>query len=98
MAATTGPAILEDELPMMASPPHIRHCIDLIRQSLMCQPDLAIEEKDQEKGGVSGFGVEHKCKSWEQVTQWVEKWQNYNIEEERERVKALGLMDHQGHH
>lgn len=55
-AATTGPAMLEDELPMMASPAHIRHCIDLIRQSLMCQPDLAIEEKGQEKGGVSGFG------------------------------------------
>ncbi|KAF7903118.1 hypothetical protein EAE99_012144 [Botrytis elliptica] len=97
-AATTGPTILEDEIPMMASPPHIRHCIDLLRQSLMCQPDLAIEEKDQEKGGVSGFGVEHKCKDWGQVTQWVEKWQGYKIEEEREKVKAHGATDHHEHH
>ncbi len=27
-----------DSLPMAVSPPHIRHCIDLLRQALMCSP------------------------------------------------------------
>ncbi|KAI1092133.1 S-adenosyl-L-methionine-dependent methyltransferase [Rostrohypoxylon terebratum] len=36
---------------------HIRHCIDLLRQSLMCNADLTIELKDEELGGVTGFGT-----------------------------------------
>jgi hypothetical protein len=60
--------------------PHIRHCIDLLRQSLMCRPDLTIEVKDEELGGVTGFGTEHQCRDWQQLLLWTEAWENYEME------------------
>lgn len=65
-------------MPMMSSTPHIRHCIDLLRHTLMCQPDTTIEVKDEEIGGVKGFGTEHQCKDWEQLMQWTRDWQTYD--------------------
>lgn len=76
-AAMEGRKLVEDEIPFHASPPHIRHCIDLLRNSLMCNPDLAIEVKDLEKGGVSGFGTEHQCRNWNQLNAWVTNWETY---------------------
>lgn len=67
-----------EELPMMASPPHIRHCIDLIRQSLMCQPDLTVEVKNVSLGGVTGFGTTHLCRSWDQLVEWTSRWETFN--------------------
>jgi hypothetical protein len=52
------------------------HCIDLLRQSLMCQPDLTVEVKD-ELGGVTGFGTVHQCKDWGQFMGWMEEWETY---------------------
>ncbi|KAI0855864.1 S-adenosyl-L-methionine-dependent methyltransferase [Xylaria cubensis] len=43
---------------------HIRHCIDLLRQSLMCNADLTVELKNEELGGVTGFGTVHRCINW----------------------------------
>ncbi|KAI2607961.1 S-adenosyl-L-methionine-dependent methyltransferase [Hypoxylon sp. NC1633] len=47
---------------------HIRHCIDLLRQSLMCNADLVIELKNEELGGVTGFGTMHRCIDWPGLT------------------------------
>jgi len=97
-AATEGIKITEEDMPMMASPPHIRHCIDLIRQSLMCQPDTTIELKDEEVGGVTGFGTEHQCKDWEQLIQWTKKWQTYDPDERPTEEKHLHeTHDHHVH-
>ncbi|KAH8676551.1 hypothetical protein BGZ60DRAFT_259733 [Tricladium varicosporioides] len=80
-AATEGRKIVEEDIPFMASPSHIRHCIDLLRNSLMCQPDLTVEVKDMKKGGVTGFGTEHTCKSWNQLNEWITKWETYGQSE-----------------
>ena len=64
-----------DEVPMMGSPTHIRHCIDFLRQSLICCADITVERKEENANGVRGFGTEHKCKDWEQLKQWVSKLQ-----------------------
>jgi len=55
---------------MMSSPPHVRHCLDLLRQSLMCYPDTTVEKKDEEAGGVHGFGTMHNCKKWDELLEW----------------------------
>lgn len=55
---------------------HIRHCIDLLRQSLMCNADLTIELKDEELGGVTGFGTVHKCIDWPELLEWVRPWED----------------------
>ncbi|KAF2233441.1 hypothetical protein EV356DRAFT_448274 [Viridothelium virens] len=76
-AAITGHQISEEDIPFMSSPPHIRHCIDLIRQSLMCQPDLTVELKEKELGGVTGFGTEHQCRDWGELLNWLEEWEGW---------------------
>ncbi|KAJ0165925.1 hypothetical protein CTA2_9444 [Colletotrichum tanaceti] len=50
---------------------HIGHCFDLVRQSLMCKPDLTIEVPDPAVGGVAGFGTEHQCVNWQQLMDWM---------------------------
>ncbi|KAI9641745.1 hypothetical protein NHQ30_009601 [Ciborinia camelliae] len=45
------------KLSKMDSPPHIRHCIDLLRQSLMCNADTTLELTEPDVNGVHGFGV-----------------------------------------
>ena len=64
----------------MIDPAHIRHCIDLIRHRLMCQPDITVEVKDLELGGVTGFGTKHQCKDWEELMRWTTKWQSWEQE------------------
>jgi len=57
------------------SPAHIRHCIDLIRQTLMCYADTTIEEKDDKINGVRGFGTLHQCRDWQGMVKWTEETQ-----------------------
>ncbi|KAK1979233.1 hypothetical protein LZ30DRAFT_597385 [Colletotrichum cereale] len=50
---------------------HVGHCFDLVRQSILCRPDLTIEVGDPAIGGVTGFGTEHRCVDWEQLMGWM---------------------------
>ena len=87
---------MEEDLPMMSSPPHVRHCIDLIRNSLICQPDTTVEIKDKEIGGVTGFGTEHQCRDWDQLVSWTTEWQTYQ-QDPREEVEDHGHETHSHH-
>ncbi|KAM7186284.1 protein of unknown function (DUF3328) domain containing protein [Rhypophila sp. PSN 637] len=57
-----------------ASPSHIRHCLDNLRQSLMCHVDTNMEPTVPELGGATGFGVPRKCRNYERVKAWAEVW------------------------
>jgi len=74
-AANEGRPAIPEEMDSHIAPRHIRHCIDLIRQSLMCNADTTIEVKDYETGGVRGFGTEHQCKDWFGLVRWTEETQ-----------------------
>ncbi|KAK1579686.1 uncharacterized protein LY79DRAFT_672332 [Colletotrichum navitas] len=50
---------------------HVGHCFDLVRQSILCKPDLTIEVGDPAIGGVTGFGTEHQCVDWRQLMDWM---------------------------
>lgn len=54
---------------------HIRHCIDLLRQSLMCNADLTVELKKEELGGVTGFGTLHRCVKWPALLDWIQPYE-----------------------
>ena len=43
----------------------------------MCQPDLTVELKEEELGGVRGFGTEHQCRNWDELIAWTSKWETY---------------------
>jgi hypothetical protein len=77
-AAIRGEKLNETNIPMDNQPRHVRHCIDLLRQSLMCHADTTVEDVDESIGGVHGFRVEHQCRSWEQLVQWTSGQQMKN--------------------
>jgi hypothetical protein len=54
----------------------MRHCIDLLRQTLMCIPDLTVEVKNSELGGVTGFGTVHQCRNWDHLMEWMSEWED----------------------
>ncbi|KAK6601868.1 hypothetical protein H4I96_07209, partial [Botrytis cinerea] len=57
---------------------HIRHCLECLRQSIMCAADTTIEpaEKASEgKAGVRGFGSQHTCKDFHQLVEWTSRWE-----------------------
>ncbi|KIY03958.1 uncharacterized protein Z520_00650 [Fonsecaea multimorphosa CBS 102226] len=92
-AMVTGRRLSDAEFPDMISSRHISHCIDLLRQALMCQPDLTVEVKD-ERGGVTGFGTVHQCKDWQQLMGWMAEWESYGQTEPYDP----GKHNHHGHH
>ncbi|KAL8733396.1 MAG: hypothetical protein Q9181_003604 [Wetmoreana brouardii] len=101
-AAIAGEKVDEDDIPMMYSPAHIRHCIDLIRHSLMCQPDTTVEVKDPEIGGVTGFGTEHQCRDWDKLMRWTREWQAWEqdprTDEKGEEEEGMDMDEEHVHH
>ena len=55
-AAVTGQKLTDEDVHVDIGPSHVRHCTDLLRQSLMCHADTTIEVVDEEINGVHGFG------------------------------------------
>lgn len=53
---------------------HVRHCIDYLRQSLLCHADANLERPSREAGGVTGFGFERQCRDIKQLKAWAEEW------------------------
>ena len=62
-----GKPLGDEEHDRMISPEHIQHCLDYLRQSLMCHGDTTLEPDDVGINGAHGFGIQHVCKSWTQV-------------------------------
>lgn len=52
---------------------HVLHCVEFLRQSIMCHADTTIEAKDKHFHGVVGFGIAHSCRNWWQMVRWVDK-------------------------
>ncbi|KAI1427096.1 hypothetical protein F5Y12DRAFT_792817 [Xylaria sp. FL1777] len=61
-----------------AEPGHIRHCIDYLRQSIMCHADTNLEPINEDLGGVTGFGFPRKCRDIVQLMGWADKWRTHN--------------------
>ncbi|KAJ8130700.1 hypothetical protein O1611_g2926 [Lasiodiplodia mahajangana] len=53
---------------------HIRHCIDYIRQSIMCHADTNLEPVNFELGGVTGFNSTRRYRNMDKVKEWAERW------------------------
>ncbi|KAI0428526.1 hypothetical protein F5Y09DRAFT_312898 [Xylaria sp. FL1042] len=74
-AASRGERLIDESLPAHLQMTHMRHCIDYIRQGIMCSGDTTLEKVDKKVNGVHGFGVEHTCVDWEQLRQWTNQHQ-----------------------
>lgn len=60
----------------------------------MCTPDVTVETKEEELGGVRGFGTEHVCRDWDELKTWMEKWEGWRQDD---RVKEKTGHEHAGH-
>ena len=47
---------------------HRDHCLDYIRQALMCHADATFEPLTQ--AGINGLGAVHQCRDFEKVFSW----------------------------
>jgi len=68
-----------------ARPSHVRHCIDYLRQSLMCHADTNLEAINQTLAGVTGFGSEKQCRDYGRVTAWADQWRTRERDEELQK-------------
>ncbi|KAK1993874.1 hypothetical protein LX36DRAFT_585434, partial [Colletotrichum falcatum] len=54
---------------------HVDHCIDMIRQVLMCHGDLSVQTYtwiDDYRWPWPNFQIEHMCRKWDLVMDWAE--------------------------
>lgn len=52
---------------------HIRHCVNSIRQSLMCAADIHTivwQWSEEEQDTMFRGDIVHKCKNWDLIHQW----------------------------
>lgn len=54
-------------------PPHIVHCFDYLRQSLMCAADTNLEVLDKNRK-TNGWGREKKCRDYWSVVEFAERY------------------------
>jgi hypothetical protein len=47
---------------------HVFHCMDYLRQSIMCLADATLEHIDER--GAPGWGDTHRCGNWDALTKW----------------------------
>ncbi|KAH6637216.1 hypothetical protein F5144DRAFT_601890 [Chaetomium tenue] len=73
------PSAFDDPAPVLRT--KVDHCIDMLRQALLCQADVGIITADwveQPPGSgrmaiVPDYSTEHKCRSFERVVQWADE-------------------------
>ncbi|KXN87294.1 hypothetical protein AN958_08983, partial [Leucoagaricus sp. SymC.cos] len=59
----------------LASPGHIHHCLNYLRQGALCSPDLSLEPGNFEEKdfSVERAGATHVCRDWEIVYEAMSK-------------------------
>ena len=59
---------------------HVKHCFEYLRQSIMCAVDTSLEPFKWEIHGVDGFGHGRRCRNYEGVFQWAEKFRASDVD------------------
>ena len=67
-----------DQLDEHLVPGHVRHCIDYLRQALLCNADTNLEPIDPKLGGVTGFGFPRRCRDPVKPLAWANEWRTHN--------------------
>ncbi|KAJ7642961.1 hypothetical protein DFH06DRAFT_1426664, partial [Mycena polygramma] len=51
---------------------HAAHCLNLLRQTVLCASDTSLDALNME-GGTDGIGTVHVCRDWQKVYDFVEE-------------------------
>ncbi|KAG1733895.1 uncharacterized protein EDB91DRAFT_1238504 [Suillus paluster] len=55
---------------------HLDHCIEMLRQNIMCRGDVAMLTYDWVEGSLDplpNFNVPHQCRNFEKILDWVDE-------------------------
>lgn len=55
---------------------HVDHCIDLLRQVLMCHADISLHTygwRNDYRWPWPNFEIEHECRSWDTLMDWAKE-------------------------
>lgn len=77
---------------------HLDHCIDMLRQKLMCEPDLGMVTYVWTKGFKQvfpDFNVIHKCRPYSKVLDWAEEHSVHSLNVSG-FVRAPGALEQEG--
>ena len=58
--------------------PHIAHCFDYLRQSLLCSADSTMEPAVDSVNGFLGSGFQRQCRDFDQLKMWAEDRRAFN--------------------
>ncbi|KAI2898066.1 hypothetical protein CBS76997_1565 [Aspergillus niger] len=56
---------------------HMEHCVDYLRQAILCAGDATLEGPDPGKKTLSGYGTTHQCRKWDGLN-GLETWRLLN--------------------
>ncbi|KAL5343833.1 hypothetical protein BJX70DRAFT_393255 [Aspergillus crustosus] len=63
----------------IARHPHVGHCFDYLRQSLLCAADSSLEPTNERVNGNANWGFEKTCRDYGSVKSWAERWKAFDI-------------------
>lgn len=52
---------------------HVLHCVEFLRQSIMCHADASLQTEASSHQGIVAFGVTYPCRNWWQMVIWVDE-------------------------
>ena len=58
---------------------HVKHCIEYLRQSIICAADTSLEPFRNDIHGVDGFGHERRCRNYDEVFRWAERFRASDV-------------------
>ncbi|KAK6510076.1 hypothetical protein TWF481_004789 [Arthrobotrys musiformis] len=58
---------------------HTKHCLEYLRNSIVCAADSALEPWKKELNGVDGFGNTHMCRDFEGLFKWAEEFRATDV-------------------
>ncbi|KII91606.1 hypothetical protein PLICRDRAFT_38403 [Plicaturopsis crispa FD-325 SS-3] len=61
-----------------AQVPHVNHCLNYLRQTILCSADLTLEPEISPNEVGEGLAVTHVCRDWSRLYEYAEKnWEEY---------------------
>ncbi|KAF3905774.1 hypothetical protein AA313_de0203935 [Arthrobotrys entomopaga] len=58
---------------------HTKHCLEYLRNSIVCAADSALEPWKTDLNGVDGFGNTHMCRDFEGLFGWAERYRESDV-------------------
>ncbi|TGO67406.1 hypothetical protein BELL_0894g00020 [Botrytis elliptica] len=60
-----------DNMPQHIDETHVLHCVEFLRQSVMCHADTSLQVEASYHQGILAFGTTYPCRNWWQMVDWV---------------------------